>query len=249
MMQEVGTTLAWTEARLRPAGESVRLADGRPGYALEAIPGADYKLDRSRLTLAIAAPAAAFDSTVLALSGKGASPATTPPGFYLNYDLSATRAQDTQTSYGAIVEGVAFSRWGAFVTSGALRHDFGPLTSVRLDTYWRTDFPERMESLVIGDTIGSGGVWSRPVRFGGVRYARDQRAQNQRRLHPEIFIVNCDAANSRTAEIESTPIFYSSQAISCAIHIMYISFGNAVYIRFREGGLQPKEAWCVVCRR
>ena len=164
---------AWTEARLRLAGESVRLADGRPGYALEAIPGADYKLDRSRLTLAIAAPAAAFDSTVLALSGKGASPATTPPGFYLNYDLSATRAQDTQTSYGAIVEGVAFSRWGAFVTSGALRHDFGPLTSVRLDTYWRTDFPERMESLVIGDTIGSGGVWSRPVRFGGVRYARD----------------------------------------------------------------------------
>ncbi|MEO8752081.1 MAG: fimbria/pilus outer membrane usher protein [Casimicrobiaceae bacterium] len=165
---------AWAEARLLPAGDQVLLSDGTKGYALEAVPGADYKLDRSRLALAITVPAAAFDATQLALdSGRGALPSTTPPGIYLNYDLAATRGQGTATSYGAIVEGVAFTRWGALVASGVFRQDYGPLSSVRLDTFWRTDLPWRMESLVIGDTIGSAGYWSRPVRFGGVRYARD----------------------------------------------------------------------------
>jgi outer membrane usher protein len=165
---------AWTAARLLPAGDPVLLSDGTQGYALESMPGVDYKLDRSRLSLAITAPAAAFDATLLALDGgRGALPSTTPPGMYLNYDVVATRGQGTATSYGAILEGVAFTRWGALVASGAFRQDYGPLSSVRLDTFWRTDLPGRMESLVIGDTIGSAGYWSRPVRFGGVRYARD----------------------------------------------------------------------------
>jgi outer membrane usher protein len=42
----------------------------------------------------------------------------------------------------------------------------------RLDTAWQTQAPGPLQTLVLGDTLGSGGGWSRPVRFGGVRFGR-----------------------------------------------------------------------------
>ncbi|MBE0546700.1 MAG: fimbrial biogenesis outer membrane usher protein [Rubrivivax sp.] len=163
----------WTQARLKAAGEPVTLSDGTRGYVLEAVPGIVYKLDRSRLALDITAPPAAFDSTLLSLRGSLTAPTPPPLGAYLNYDLSATRAGRTSTGYGALVEGVAFGRWGALVASGVVRADEQSHSTIRLDTYWRTDLPGRMETLVLGDTVGTGGAWSRPVRYGGLRYARE----------------------------------------------------------------------------
>jgi hypothetical protein len=55
----------------------------------------------------------------------------------------------------------------------AIRRDGEAHSLIRTDTYWRTDLPGRMDTLVIGDTVSSGGAWSRPVRYGGLRYARD----------------------------------------------------------------------------
>ncbi len=165
---------AWAEARLKPAGEPVTMADGQRAYVLDAAPGVVYKLDRSKLTLDITAPAAAYESSALSLGGRLLAPSTSPPpGIYLNYDLSATRAERASPSYGALIEGVAFGGQGSLVNSIAMRRDDHAQAFIRTDTYWRTDLPGRMETLVIGDTIGTGGAWSRPVRYGGVRYARD----------------------------------------------------------------------------
>lgn len=163
----------WAEARLQPTGDPVGLLDGTRGYVLDAKSGIVFKLDRSRLTLDITAPAAAFDSTLLSLRGSLTAPKPSPPGAYFNYDLSATRAERTPTRYGALVEGVGFGRWGALVVSGVARADERVHSSIRLDTYWRTDLPGRMEALVVGDTVGTGGSWSRPVRYAGVRFARE----------------------------------------------------------------------------
>lgn len=165
----------WTQARLKPVGEPVMLPDGTLGHALEAVPGIVYQLDRSRLALAITAPAEAFDSTWLSLQESRDAPTPPPLGAYFNYDLSAMRAERASTGFGALLEGVAFGRWGSFVASGVVRVDGQKRSMVRLDTHWRTDLPGRMETLVVGDTITSGGAWSRPVRYGGVRYARDFR--------------------------------------------------------------------------
>jgi outer membrane usher protein len=55
----------------------------------------------------------------------------------------------------------------------AIRRDGEAHSLIRTDTYWRTDLPGRMDTLVIGDTVSSGRAWSRPVRYGGLRYARD----------------------------------------------------------------------------
>jgi outer membrane usher protein len=165
---------AWSASRLRPAGEKLALPDGYEGYALDAVPGLQYQLDSGGLTLDITVPAEAFAASTFG-DGRGgeAPPNQAPPGFYFNYNLSGTRAADSSLSYGAFLEGVAFNSWGSLVTNGVMRGDDNQRELIRTDTYFQKDLPGSMETLVLGDTIGSGGAWSRPVRFGGIRWARN----------------------------------------------------------------------------
>jgi outer membrane usher protein len=164
----------WSEARLTPAGEVVRMEDGRGGYALEASRGVVYTLNRSKATLDVTAPAAAFESTALSLAQQRSLPTgPSPLGVYLTYDVSADRAEGSPTAYGALLEAVGFGAYGALVADIAIRRDGEAQSLIRTDTYWRTDLPGRMDTLVIGDTVSSGGAWSRPVRYGGLLYARD----------------------------------------------------------------------------
>jgi len=165
---------AWLEARLRPAGKKLALPDGYEGYALDAVPGLQYKLDSGRLGLDITAPAEAFEANTLDEGRGGESPPNhAPPGFYFNHTLTGTRFGDSRLSYGAFLEGVAFNGWGSLVISGVARGNSDQSELIRTDTYWQKDLPGPMETLVLGDTIGSGGAWSRPARFGGIRWARN----------------------------------------------------------------------------
>jgi len=138
------------------------------------VPGLQYQLDSGRLTLAITAPAEAFAASAFD-DGRGgeAPPNQAPPGFYFNYNLTGTRAYDSSISYGAFLEGVAFNSLGSLVANGVMRGDDKQREVIRTDTYFQKDLPGSMETLVLGDTIGSGGAWSRPVRFGGIRWARN----------------------------------------------------------------------------
>lgn len=165
---------AWLEARLRPAGEKLTLPDGYEGYALDAVQGLQYKLDSGRLTLDITAPAEAFEASAFD-DGRGgeAPPNQAPPGFYFNYNLTGTRSDDSSLSYGAFLEAVAFNGWGSLVANGVMRGDDNQRQLIRTDTYFQKDLPGSMETLVLGDTIGTGGAWSRPARFGGIRWARN----------------------------------------------------------------------------
>ena len=166
---------AWTAARLRPPpGPPLALPDGQRGHALEDIPGVTYEIDRGRMALRVDAPARAFLETSLAVgTDRGIPPQPSPPGFYLNYDAFATRASRGLDNTGIFVEGVAFSGSGSLVSGAVVRDNRLSRETVRTDTYWRQDLPGRMETLVVGDAVGSGGAWSRPVRYGGIRFARD----------------------------------------------------------------------------
>lgn len=165
---------AWIQARLKPLGTAVTLPDGRTAYALEAVPGLEYQLDMAKLTLVVTAPADAFESSRQDLRGHGRPVAEhSPPGFYLDYDLSTTQARGGSGNSGALFEAVVFNGWGSLVSGLAWRSGPRGSDAFRTDTYWRRDLPASMRTLVIGDTISSAGGWSRPVRYGGVRFARD----------------------------------------------------------------------------
>lgn len=165
----------WQAARLRlPEGGPLSLPDDQRGYALESVPGLTYNLDRGHLSLTITAPATAFAGSAFDQGRGGVSPPNlSPPGFYFNYDVSATGSTSRFDSYGAFVEGVAFNSWGSAVSGMILRGDRQRDETIRTETFWRKDLPGPMETLVIGDTVGSGGAWSRPARYAGIRWARD----------------------------------------------------------------------------
>jgi outer membrane usher protein len=165
---------AWQAARLRAVGDPLLLPDGQRGYTLESLPGLAYRIDRARLILALTVPAAAFDSEAYSLGDTRAPPPNVaPPGIYLNYSLSATRPESGSTTWGGALEAIVFNSLGSLVAGAAAGGDGHANTMTRTETYFRRDWPASMETLVIGDAVGSAGGWSRPVRFGGVLFARD----------------------------------------------------------------------------
>jgi hypothetical protein len=128
---------AWAQARLVPAGAVHTLAGGQSGYALNAVPGVIYQIDRSRLILDISAPAEAFDTTQMSLAaGRAPAPGSALPGVYLDYDLSATHAYG-DTRIGALLESVVFRHDSALVVGAAFRSSSHATELIRTDTYWR----------------------------------------------------------------------------------------------------------------
>jgi len=170
----------WREMRLLPAGDALLLADGLTGHALDTAVGLRYTLDSRRLQLDIDAPPALFAAqAVNAGSGIAAPPPRPGVGALLNYDVvampSAGNASRGGSGFGGVFETVVFGPFGSVVASALATTGgaAGQKRLTRLDTAWQVDWPERMQTLVVGDTVGTGGGWSRPVRYGGIRFGRD----------------------------------------------------------------------------
>jgi outer membrane usher protein len=197
----LGTT-SWNDARLIAPAQCQTLSDGTPGYALNAVSGATYRINRQNLSLDINAPATAFVGSSLGLQGAATTPPARPqPGVLLNYDVSVQRDPNGgPTTSGATLEAVAFTSVGNFISSALARDDGKARTFERLDTFWRYDMPERLESLVVGDTVGTGGGWSRPARYGGVHWGRDFGLNPGFITRPQLSL-NGEAALPSTVEV------------------------------------------------
>jgi outer membrane usher protein len=156
--------------RLKLPGVEPLMHNGQAYYPVDDVPGASFVLDERHQTLAVTAGPEAFSQTSSALRGTLATDAVLPqPGGFLNYALSASHTQADDTQNG-VFEGGFFSRYGV-LTSGLLAPQLDSSSSwVRLDTTYTIDFPERLESLRLGDSVTRGGAWGLPVRFGGIQY-------------------------------------------------------------------------------
>jgi len=163
----------WRGLHLRPT-TPVRLADGREIFPLESVVGLSYVVNTLTQTIDITVPAEAFGATQLEGQTKATAPTSPPPlGGYLSYDAALTAASGQGVSYGASLEGVVFGRFGLFDATGYLRGSADYVQFDRGSIFWELPFPGQMADLTVGDAIGGGGDWSRPVRFGGVRFSRD----------------------------------------------------------------------------
>jgi len=92
------------------------------------------------------------------------------PGVAIQYDLN------TPAEPAGRLQGVVRDGWGEWRTR--LRVDPAQATGervTRLETRWQSEAVGAAPSVVLGDTYGSGGGWSRPVRIGGFRIGRDLR--------------------------------------------------------------------------
>jgi outer membrane usher protein len=194
--------------RLRRPEVAPHFHDGTPYYPLDAIPGVTYVYDAAKQRLTITAPPRAFTDTRFA-NAAARYPAPTAPqvGGFLNYNLFGSRASGASQYAGQFEAGV-FSPYGVLVAGLLAQDNPGAKNAVRLDTTWTTDFPERLTTLRMGDTINVPGAWGRAVRFGGVQYSTNFATQPCYITFPAI------AANGQAALPSTVDVFVNNALVA-----------------------------------
>ena len=161
-----------------PGGEAFEY-QGRNYHPLDGQSGLDYTLDSARLVLEIQAEPQWFErNRVDSGIHTRLAPPRASPGAFLNYDLNVARS-DSETFTSGLFEVGVFNGFGVVVSDFLARQggaDWNDGT-VRLQTTWTRDLPERRASLRVGDTVGVAGSWGRAVRFGGVQWATNFATQ------------------------------------------------------------------------
>ncbi|MET7141772.1 fimbria/pilus outer membrane usher protein [Xanthomonas sp. PPL139] len=190
--QRDGAQLRASAATLRQLGLRVDASDATAAIALGDLDGVRFRYDASLQQLAIDVPVALLDVATTRIDARGSEPslpATSSPGALLDYDLYASR-QGSASNLTASGELRVFG-----LGDGLLRQSFvGRLyrepqqdwraQAIRLDTQWQWSLPERMTSVVLGDTFSSSTSWSRTLRLGGVRVGSDFGLQPYRAITP-----------------------------------------------------------------
>ncbi len=172
---KAGVLYLWSQDlqrwRLRQPNPSTAIVyQGDNYFPLSAILGVSHVYDPKTLTLMIEVRSQAFTRTTID-SQYTNMPLPVKPGSggFINYDFFAAHTQDS-TQRSAQFELGYFNRFGVG-TGSVYANNPGSSSSVtRLDTTWTTDYPEKMETLHLGDAITTPGTWGRSVRFGGIQF-------------------------------------------------------------------------------
>ena len=163
----------WNQFNLIPLDQKILLSDCTYGYLLPQREGFSYKFNPALQTLEIAASADAFQGVVFGIPVRKYKPIESSPGFFMNYNVSGTETKNSNSSIGGILGFVGFNKTGSVTHEQSLLNESSSNKSIRGNTFFKKDFPDAMESFVVGDTLTSDGDWSRPARYLGVRWSRD----------------------------------------------------------------------------
>lgn len=152
---------------------------------LNDIPQLEIRYNASLQSLALTAPLSALDMATTQLNQQNIiSPeATSSRGLVLNYDLYASQEEDARNSASAYSELRAFSALGVLSSTQIARYigenDGSGLNNglTRLDSSWRSSFPDQVLAVTVGDTLTSSLNWSRPTRIAGLQIGTDYNLQ------------------------------------------------------------------------
>ncbi len=152
---------------------------------LKDIPQLQVDYDANQQTLALTAPLSQLDMGTTQLNQQDTSSpkANTSRGMVLNYDLYASQEQDEKNNASAYTELRAFNTLGVLSSTQIARYssdsnDFSQANGMtRLDTSWRSSFPDQILSVTVGDTLTSALNWSRPTRIAGLQVGTDYSLQ------------------------------------------------------------------------
>ena len=143
---------------------------GEVYFPLSALSHASHVYDQKALTLMIELRADAFVNARLTTRYDSLPPPVKPsPGGFVNYDLLAVRAPESNALSGLIELGY-FNRWGVGTSNLLMNSHDGSTQVTRLDTTWTIDDPAKLRTLRLGDAINVAGSWGRSVQVGGIQY-------------------------------------------------------------------------------
>jgi outer membrane usher protein len=139
-------------------------------YPLSAISGISHVYDRKKLTLTIQVRSDAFTETKRAAQfEKSSLLGKTDIGGFINYDLLAADAPNVAQRSGQFELGY-FNHTGIGISNVLVERLDSGSRITRLDTTWTSDYPERMQTLHLGDAITTPGTWGSSLRFAGVQF-------------------------------------------------------------------------------
>jgi outer membrane usher protein len=194
--------------RLRRPDAPPRFHAGAPYYSLDAIPGVTYAYNAAKQRLTVTAPPRAFaDSQFVNAQAGYPAPTVSQLGSFLNYNLFASRGVG-ESQYAGQFEAGVFSPYGVLVAGLLAQDNSSAKNTVRLDTTWTSDFPERLTTLRVGDAINVPGVWGRAVRFGGVQYSTNFATQPGYITFPTI------ATNGQAALPSTVDVFVNNALVA-----------------------------------
>lgn len=160
-----------TAFRLKAPSTAPYLHGDAPYFPLDALQGARFTLDEVHQRLVVMAGPEAFEGSLDVVPGARARPSPVKPtyGGFFNYDLVGVYGSGSAFASGTF-EGGFFTPFGVLVSSLLATHEPEESRATRLETTFTSDFPERHETLRIGDAVTRPGAWGTAVRFGGVQY-------------------------------------------------------------------------------
>lgn len=155
----------------------LRLPEGvTKQVSLDAFPQLKVDYNAQLQTLALTAPLDTLDlaTTQIHELSEAGPDVNTSHGALLNYDLYTQRGKES--SMNTFSELRVFNSAGVLSTTQLSQYstekDANKQFS-RLDTSWRSSFPDKMLALTLGDTLTSSLSWSRPTHIAGIQVGTD----------------------------------------------------------------------------
>jgi outer membrane usher protein len=194
--------------RIRTPASGAMLVNGERYYRVGAEFGATVTFDDATQSVDINLPAQAFVASRASVSTPDAVPkVTTSTGGFFNYDVFTERSTG-RTSAGGFFEAGLFGAKGVLTSTMYGVRETGDQRATRLDTAWTRDFPERMTTLRVGDSISSSGPWGRSVRFGGIQYGTNFGTQ------PTLITTPMLAARGDAVVPSTVDVFVNGQPVT-----------------------------------
>jgi outer membrane usher protein len=188
-----GGALSASSATLRALGLKWPGSEEATGLVpLSSLPGLQAVYDPARQRVSLVAPVAMLGSApVRAGFVQRQAPRTNEAervaGAILNYSGYGLRGGGVASlsMLGELrVFGAGPGTWNTSLGSRVASGAYADNGTTRLDSAWQLDMPERMLTLAVGDTITAATSWSRPLRIGGIRLARNFGLQPYRITAP-----------------------------------------------------------------
>lgn len=181
--------------------------EGQRYVPLAAFGGVDVRFDEPVAMLFMQLPASAFLPVRLSAPEQATDgPQAAASGMFINYQLFAQRVAGVNTA-GAFTELGLFSRLGVATSTLATRHDAHATRVTRLDTALSRDFPERLQTLTIGDAISDPGSFGAALRFAGIRLEKNFA------IRPDLVTAPLLVASGTAVVPSAVDVFVNNQRV------------------------------------
>lgn len=194
--------------RLRPPARGAVLVNGERHYRLGPELGAAVAFDEATQSGRVTLPPGAFLPTQLeAATADRMRPQRAAPGAFLNYDVFAQHDRQGAQGGGLFELGL-YGGDGVLTGTMAARFDRERRAAVRLDTTWTRDFPDRLATLRVGDTISTPGAWGHAMRLGGLQFGTNFGTQ------PTLVTTPLLAARGEAVVPSTVDVFVNNRQVA-----------------------------------